>query len=79
MSLNLERFDCRVVFFFQIISAWAKSRDPRSAEKGEELIQMMEKLYESDKIETGDASQLFPLSQTYTVSITFFMTKTPPS
>ncbi len=54
--------------FAKIINAWAKARDPRSAQKAEELIQMMESLYEKDVQEGVATSQLYPLSQTYTVS-----------
>ena len=68
-TLSRLQIDVQVFYYFnQLITAWAKSRGPKSAEKGEELIQMMEQLYKED-VKEDSSSQLFPLSQTYTAAI----------
>lgn len=59
------------LLFFQIITAWSKARDPRSPQKAEELLTLMEELFAEDA-KQGLNSQLAPQSQTYTVSYKSF-------
>lgn len=49
------------------MTAWAKTRDPRSPEKAEEMIKLMEKMFSEDS-KQGINSNLAPHGQTYTVS-----------
>ena len=54
--------------FLQIVTAWAKAKDPRSPHRAEELLTQMEEMYAKD-LEAGRPSQLVPHSQTYTAAI----------